>query len=368
MKCKKQILMVVFNPIEYDARVIRAAEAIESLGESVTVISCNSSLNYKNANFQSIVYTSMRKGPLLLISFWFYVLKYGLQKKKEIRLLYVHDYYTAFLGLLLSRFIDARWIYDAHELLLKGKNEKSSMRDMLFILMERLSIRKADLVITANDERRRIIKHIYQLRNVISVRNIAPRFINIGSVSKEDMIVYQGYLSEKRNVSYFIKLLIYLPPRIKLKLIGTGPDVKLYQEMVQSLSLFDRVIFTGMIPYAKLLNESKSCKLGIVYYDSEGLNNYYCSPNKIYEYAQLGIPMLVSPQPFLKKIVSKYHIGEVLDLNAPLETQADIISKLINNYKYYQQGMKNFLADNSYEKEMAKLKYATYSILSKNLS
>ena len=60
------ILMVVYNAIQYDARVIRAAEAIKNIGENVCVISCNSDESYLNKNFKSISFNSKLKGALLL--------------------------------------------------------------------------------------------------------------------------------------------------------------------------------------------------------------------------------------------------------------------------------------------------------------
>lgn len=358
------ILMVVYNKIQYDARVIRSAEALSNLSENIKVISCNSDIKFKNEKFKSIVYTSGLKESLLLFSFWIYIFKYSILNRNEIKLLYVHDYYLSYVGKIISKLIKVKWVYDAHELLLERKKYKHSSRQKFFKFLEKKAIVKADLVIAANEEREKIIKFIYKLKNTISVLNIAPQIISSNNnIGKEDFIVYQGAMTEGRNISYFIKILQYLPARIKLKLIGTGPDVDLYKKMVKELSLIDRVIFTGMIPYSQILNESKNCKLGIVYYKLAGLNNFYCSPNKIYEYAQLQIPMLVSTQPFLKQITTKYHIGEVLEISNNIEEHACLIIKIMNNHASYEQGMIKFLSDFTYENEMRKLQESISSII-----
>ncbi len=88
--------MIVYNAIQYDARVMRAAETINSMNENVVVISCNSDLSYKNKYFNSIVFNSKLKGPLLLIGFWLFIFNYCIFHKKEIKLIYVHDYYLVF--------------------------------------------------------------------------------------------------------------------------------------------------------------------------------------------------------------------------------------------------------------------------------
>ena len=357
--------MAVYNPIQYDARVIRAAEALDSMGEKIVVISCNSDSNFKNPNFESIVYQSKHKGAISLLSFWFFVIKTAIKNRKKIKLFYMHDYYLAFLGRILSKFMNKKWIYDAHELLIERKGYKYSLRECIFLLLDKKAIKKTDLVVAANDERKKILVSVYNLNNVISVLNIPPPYEkeNIEKMGKKDIIVYQGYMAEDRHVSYFINILKYLPPHIRLKLIGTGPEISYYKELAEKTGLTDRILFTGLIPNSEIKKESKYCKLGIVYYKMNGLNNLYCSPNKVYEYAQLGIPMLVSPQPFLQKIITKYNIGEVLDINVPVEKNAESIINIMKNYTYYQKGMKQFLSDFTYQNEVEKLKEAIKKII-----
>jgi glycosyltransferase involved in cell wall biosynthesis len=363
------ILMVVYNAIQYDARVIRAAEAIKNIGENVCVISCNSDESYLNKNFKSISFNSKLKGALLLFSFWCYVVRYSVNNRKNIKLIYVHDYYLCGIGNLLSKIIKVKWVYDAHELLIERKGTKYNCRETFFLLLEKFSIRHADLVVAANEERERIIKYVYKLKNTIFVLNISPNtiLINNDHVSeKEDYIVYQGYLSKDRDLGDYISLLKNLPKNIKLKIIGGGPDLKYFKDLVTKLDLNDRVVFTGKVPYSQLVNENKDCKIGIVSYSLNGLNNYYCSPNKLYEYAQLNIPMIFSSQPFLVNIANKYRIGEVIPKKMSDADKADIIMKLFDNINYYRENISCFLSDYTYEHEMNKLKESIKNLISES--
>lgn len=361
----KYVLMTVYNAIQYDARVIRSAEAINNISENVIVISCNSDLSYENEKFNSLVYISKLKGPFLLIAFWIYVLRFSLNHKKNIKLLYVHDYYMVGIGKIISRLIKVKWVYDAHELVVDYRNNTSNMRSKFFSYVEKNSIGKANLVITANEERKRILRYIYKLKNVISVLNISPYTKTIqDDIAKDDIVVYQGVMSEGRNVSSLIQMLEYLPVHIKLKLIGDGPDLSTYKKMVNDKGFNERVVFTGKIPYSKLLEESRSSKVGIVVYKLDGLNNYYCSPNKIYEYAQLNIPMLMSSQPFLKGIVNKYNIGDIIYPSESIQDKAQKTLNIIKNYNTYANGMNAFLIDYSFENEMDRLKKEIANLLS----
>jgi glycosyltransferase involved in cell wall biosynthesis len=353
---EKYILMAVYNPIQYDARVIRAAEALNKMGESIVVISSNSNPGYSNRHFKSLIFKSDLKGLFGLFLFWLHIFKFSLANLNSIKLLYIHDYNLVYLGRLISSLCNFKWVYDAHELVMESSKVRQSIKEKVFFLMEKWSIKKADLVITANEERKRIIKSVYKVKNIISVLNISKLNYTIETGSKKNnIIVYQGYISETRQVSNFIRMLSYLPNDVKLKLIGDGPDLRKCQKLVRDENLECRVKFTGMVPYSKLLAENEESKVGIVVYKLQGINNYYCSPNKIFEYAQLGIPMLLSSQPFLKKVNAKYKIGEIICPDDTNEDMARKILKLLSNLESYKINMERFLEDYSFEKEMNKL-------------
>ncbi|MCK4624294.1 MAG: hypothetical protein KAV00_03215, partial [Phycisphaerae bacterium] len=56
---------------------------------------------------------------------------------------------------------------------------------------------------------------------------------------------------------------------------------------------------------------------GIIPYQPVDLNNYYCSPNKLFEFIQAGLPLIVNDLPFLKKVVGGENFGVVAKLETP---------------------------------------------------
>lgn len=364
LNSQKHILISVFNPIQFDARVIRSAEALNEIGKNVVVISYNSDLNYRNSHFVSIVFNG-KVNKFSLLFFSYNLLLYSIKNRKNIKLLYLHDYYLCGIGHLISRLTKIKWVYDAHELLIERKNTKRNFRSRFFLYIEKISIKKADLVIAANYERERIIKYVYKLKNTINVLNIASyKDFNLNfDLKKDNILVYQGYLSKGRGIEDYINLLLFLPDNYKLKIIGGGPDSNFFKEKVAELLLTERVKFVGVVPYSQLINENKNCKVGIVSYSLNGLNNYYCSPNKLYEYAQLNMPMIFSSQPFLQKVSNKYRIGEVFYENMDFDEKSRLVMKVFDNINYYQTNMSTFLSDFSHDREMNKLKTAVNSLL-----
>ena len=357
------IIMAVYNSIQNDARVIRAAEALNKDGHKITVLSCNSDVNYSNPAFKSVVYSYPKKGFRLLLHFWLFVWKWLKTYKKDYDIIYMHDYFMPIIGVFSSKRVKKKWIYDAHELLIQRCKYKKSKRERFFFMLEKFSAPKADLVIAANDERLRIIKKIYKLSNVVSVGNISNLNIEKINNNPEDIIVYQGILNEERRPDLYIKVLKFLPENIKLKLIGGG-NIDYYRNLATELELSSRVIFTGKIPYKDLIEESQKCKVGIVSYLMNDLNNLYCSPNKLFEYIQFGLPIIASPQPFLKQIIKDYHVGEIWDCRKDtLEDLAEKILRIINNSDLYREKMAEFNHAYTSEKEMKKLTEAVAAIM-----
>lgn len=347
--------MIVFNTIQNDARVIRAAEALYNGNHEVTVISCDSDKNYHNDSFTSLVYESGVLGPKALIKFWLFCIKYILQNSKNYDIIYYHDYYMPIIGRICNLFLKKPWVYDAHELLIQRKSHKWALREKIFFWLERISIKKAHLVIAANDERLMVINKFYKLKKSISVANIADLKILSNETKKKDYIVYQGVLNEERKVSNYVKVLTYLPKNIKLKLIGGG-NIEYYKNLAKELKVEDRTIFTGRIPYSELLSESLECKIGFVSYKMDDLNNYYCSPNKLFEYIQLGLSVIVSPQPFLRSVINDFHVGEIWDeREQSISDLAEYILRIFNNSAEYQKGQQSFLIKYSNSQEMKKL-------------
>lgn len=358
------VLMIVYNQIQYDARVIRAAEAIADLGIKVKVISCNSDIKYRNDKFESIVFLSKAKHQWILVHFWWQCLKYVLKYRKNISLLYVHDYYMPIIGGLYHVFTKRKWVYDAHELIFYHKKDKISYRNKFFLCLEKMFVKSASLVVAANEERRKLMSYVYKLKKTIYVLNVANvKRDKVGLSLKRNIIVYQGYLSSERGVDFFINNHLQVDEKYTLKLIGGGPQLEHYKEWVNKLKLGNRVVFTGLLDQKRLYEESQKSKIGIITYPLNDLNNYYCSPNKIFEYAKMKIPMIVTKQPFLMTLIQKYHMGEVLDMEKGENEYKKIIDKIDSNYSYYIERMDDFLNDYSADRELEKLKVAILDIL-----
>lgn len=60
---------------------------------------------------------------------------------------------------------------------------------------------------------------------------------------------------------------------------------------------------------------AKECDYGLCMIDSESLSDYFCLPNKLFEYCFANLPVLASDIPEISRVVKKYDFGIVCSNN-----------------------------------------------------
>lgn len=355
---KKKAFMTLYGPLEIDARVLRSIKALEKKGYEVVLVDTNTAPDFKLPdNVTQINLKLSGIGTLSYLSFCIKCVKEFLKNKKSFDIIYLHDFYAPLIGIMLSYFTKLPIYYDAHELILKRKKDNVSYRDKFFIFLEKIFVRKTKFIISANEERAEVMKKFYHINNVVGVMNITKHSISSLARNLNNdriSIVYQGYLSESRKLSFFIKALNHLPKNIEFKFIGDGPDLDTYKNLADSMGLSDRIFFTGRLSNTEMMNELSNSHIGIISYSFDSLNNVYCSPNKIFEYAANKLPFIGTNQPFIERISKTYSIGETFKSN-DIDSFVNGILKIIDNYSSYQEGMTSFLCDYNYNEELNKI-------------
>jgi glycosyltransferase involved in cell wall biosynthesis len=96
--------------------------------------------------------------------------------------------------------------------------------------------------------------------------------------------------------------------------MGYGP----LEELVSRASKeYENIYFHNAVSPDVLLNYTSSADFGILFYENNCLNHYYCSPNKMFEYLMAEIPVIVSNLYEMKRLVEDNKIGVVAKENTP---------------------------------------------------
>jgi len=161
------------------------------------------------------------------------------------------------------------------------------------------------------------------------IRNLPLRNENFGHKSVRPTIIYQGALNKGRGLELAIEMINNLPCYY-LMIVGSGDlELKLRKRVIE-LNLVDRVEFRGRLPYDKLHALTSKAWLGLSLEEDMGLSYRYALPNKLFDYIQAQIAVLVSDLPEMSKIVEKYDIGIVAKTRNPKEL-ADLVADFFEN-------------------------------------
>jgi len=67
--------------------------------------------------------------------------------------------------------------------------------------------------------------------------------------------------------------------------------------------------FVPIAPHSELVEWTSGGTIGVIPYENVGLNHWNCSPNKIWEYPNAGLPLLASRLSYLTYVINKWNIG-----------------------------------------------------------
>jgi glycosyltransferase involved in cell wall biosynthesis len=359
---EERIYICVTNDLVTDQRVDRTAACLHDRGYKVTLIgrsipsfSVTVSRDYDIKSFRLL----FNKGFLFYASYnirlFFYL------AGKRISLIIANDLDTLLPSYLISRIKNVPLLYDSHEYFtevpeLKGR----TFVRWVWLLLERLIVPRLRFSMTVNESLAAVYREKYGITMEV-VRNL-PRFstpvqvISPGGPPRRHVILYQGALNKGRGLEKMILAMKSLD-RYKLWIIGDGDIRKILERLVHENKLEDRITFLGRKPFDELNGFTSEASLGISLEEQAGLNYYYALPNKLFNYIQARIPVLVSAFPEMKKIVSHYDIGMCLDNPGP-ETIAMTVKKMIEDQALRSRWLANLeiaAGELCWEKELQKL-------------
>jgi glycosyltransferase involved in cell wall biosynthesis len=329
-----QIVLAVTNDISTDQRLIRTAITLSCMPARVTIIGRRQ--GDLILSLPGIQTTRMRllfnRGPL------FYA-EYNI--RLFFRLLFAKaDVYTANdLDTLPAVYLAARLknkavVYDSHEYFtevpeLMGRNLVQGLWQRLEALMLpriRFSSTVSSSIAGAYHQKYGITMEV--IRN-LPVRKDMPLQDTPADRNLPHTILYQGSLNKGRGLELAISAMKFMTGTT-LKIIGSGDIENDLKELAKNLGLSEVVHFTGRIITEDLPYHTAGADLGISLEEDMGLSYRYALPNKVFDYIQAQIPVLVSDLPEMSQLVEKYGVGMVCKTREP-EALAGIFTDMLTN-------------------------------------
>lgn len=239
----------------------------------------------------------------------------------------IHCHDTLFLpiAVVVKAICKSKLIYDAHELE-SNKAGQNKVLSKSTLWIEKFAWKYINLLISVSPS---IIKwYNDNLGEKSSLLIMNSPILNVDESQK----IKSNYLREKFNISKNKKIFLYLGIISK-----EGRGIKLYLDVFKKQNIDSHIVFIGYgeyvmeieknaesypnihyhpaVPHHQVVEMSISADVGLCLLEPVSLSDYYCLPNKLFEYAFAGLFVLASDFPDIKELVEKYSLGKCSSLD-----------------------------------------------------
>ncbi len=343
----KRVIISVTNDLTTDQRVDKVANSLFKAGFLVLLIgrSLPSSLALSKRNYSAVrLNIFFNKGFLFYLEYNLKLFFYLISKKSDILL--SNDLDTICANFFASKLKKSKLIYDSHEIFTEVPelNGRPFVK-FIWLLIERFFIKKIQTSYTVSDSFSKYYSQKYGISMSV-ISNFPLSRIVTESVKKttQKKIIYQGAINKDRGIYLMVETMLYV--NAKLYIVGDGDLLPKIQEHVKRLSLENKVIFLGKIPFNDLFKITHSADLGLSFEDNTCLSYRYSLPNKIFDYINAEIPILVSDLPEFRNIIEADNIGKVIRKRNPKDVSRQINDILSFPKLHWMPGLKS--AKNKY--------------------
>jgi len=260
---------------------------------------------------------------------------------------HAHDLNTLPLAVMAHDKTGGKVVYDSHELFTETST-LSRLERFGFKVIESRLIHRADVVITVNNSIADELVARYKLaQRPHVIMNCPPSLKDDTALGGDNhilheelglplsipIVLYQGGFAPHRGLENLILSVKHYKKGV-LVLLGWGKIEEDLRSLAKREGLDDKIFFLEPVPQEELLLWTSSAQLGVIPYQYVNLNNYYTTPNKLFEYIQSGIPVAGSHFPELKKIIDGYGIGKTFDPESPIDIANAVNDILADRVEY----------------------------------
>lgn len=356
----KKVVVSVTNDLATDQRVMRTIGVLQELGFEPTFVgrklkgSMPFNPSYSTRRFK-LWYT---KGFLFYANYNLRLFFFLLFKRYDLYL--SNDLDSLLPNFLISRIKRKPLIYDSHEYF-TGVPEIQGrpLVKAVWTKLERWIFPKLKDVITVNDSiaelyRQEYAKYVKVIRNISdsSLPQTIKSRAELGLPEKAFILINQGAgINVDRGMEEAIEALNFLPEEVVLLIVGNGDALPGLTKMARELDLKERVIFKPRQPYMDMLQYTLQADCGLSLDKPLSPNYTYSLPNKVFDYIKCGLPMVTSRVVEVKKVVSKYEVGELIEDHLPEHIAKAVLKVKQHTKLYYKERLAKAAKENNWEKE-----------------
>ncbi|TMP31449.1 glycosyl transferase family 1 [Pseudoalteromonas rubra] len=331
-------LHITSTPFLHESRIVKQVRSINKLKEVKGIYIAakhEDGLKREEGLFEGCTinrfalksFKSRRSFLGLVVRYFEFVFRvFFFYRGKKIDVVNAHSLALLPLALLFKVFCNSKVIYDAHELetethALKGVKKKAAK------FLEKHLVKYVDKVIVVSESISMWYANSYNIEAPAVVLNSPPYYqlskvkkISLRdklNIPKENILcIYQGGLMKVRGVKKLLDVLKDFPEgRVSVVFMGYGDLVDDIKELSKNNT---SIYYHPAVEQDVLLDYTSSCDFGLALVENSCLSYDFCMPNKLFEYIQAGLPVVVSDLTEMERFVKNNDLGFVLNLNSPV--------------------------------------------------
>jgi len=317
----KRVIVSVTNDLVTDQRVSKVCSSLVKNNFEVLLIGrklYNSPplvRNYPTKRFQLFFKT----GFLFYAEYNLKLFLYLLCTRKDI--LVANDLDTLLPNYLVGKFQRKKVVFDSHELfseipeLIYRPNVKKIWTSLESWLIPNLKNKYTVCNSIRDFYKEKYDTNFETIKNLPNKKDLIKGHFPFETNEKK-VILYQGAINVGRGLEVLIEAMSFLEEHL-LVIIGDGDIYEDLTKRVLMQNLNRKVFLLGRIAPKELQYLTPLANLGISLEEDLGLNYRFALPNKIFDYIQGEVPILVSNLPEMKAVVLRHKVGEVVQDRDP---------------------------------------------------
>jgi len=250
-------------------------------------------------------------------------------------LIVCHDLLGLIAGVRLKRLWEVPLLYDTHEFWPQASLLRERWEESLLTRVERRLIGNADQVVTVSPPLAAHLERVYGVEGVLSVPNAVPRRSTPLPGRTPDgpvRFLLQGQLAAGRGIELLLDAWGDLDARAVLQLRYLPNDyARRFERRYATLLESGRVERLAPVGEEELVEAAAAADVGVVPYTGPNLNHLYASPNKVSQYMQAGLALLVSSDmQYVGSLLERFGCGVTYDPRRP-ETLSAAVEGIVRD-------------------------------------
>ena len=324
------ILHLTHTDIKADSRILKEMQSIAKSNKNYNVQGIGidrredrNSNSLEKINIYSLeiktrewpIFPKLLKHFFILCEFYTKLLIRSLKLKPQI--IHCHDELVLPVGVFVKILTNSKLVYDAHELE-SEKNGLTKSESKRIFFMENRVWRFIDKLIVVSPSIAKWYHEKVGIKDTTIVMN-SPVFgkektsfdksylrkvFDIPPSSR--IFIYIGGFTKGRGIESLIEIFTNKNLKSHIVFLGYG---QLKDELLEASGININIHVHHAVPHESVIDIAKSADIGLCFIENVSLSDFFCLPNKLFEYAFSGIPVITSDFPDIASVVGEYGLG-----------------------------------------------------------